>query len=117
MASKIMGYRPILLPASCDAGKNKTSRSKNILNLKKSFLDLKVLFFSFGGTFSFSNCHIIRLDNGSLVLIVYAYGHFRKTWPAQKNNGLSIFLFQFSPCAAKRRSKVTQLCHKVKLVL
>jgi hypothetical protein len=22
MASKIMGYRPILLPASCDAGKN-----------------------------------------------------------------------------------------------
>jgi hypothetical protein len=26
---------------------------------------------SFGGTFYFSNCHIIRLDNGSLVLIVF----------------------------------------------
>jgi hypothetical protein len=26
---------------------------------------------SFGGTFSFSNCHIIGLDNGSLVLIVF----------------------------------------------
>jgi hypothetical protein len=27
---------------------------------------------SFEGTFSFSNCHIIGLDNGSLVLIVSA---------------------------------------------
>jgi hypothetical protein len=26
---------------------------------------------SFGGTLPFSNCHIIGLDNGSLVLIVY----------------------------------------------
>jgi hypothetical protein len=26
---------------------------------------------SFGGTFSSSNCHIIGLDNGSLVLIVF----------------------------------------------
>jgi hypothetical protein len=26
---------------------------------------------SFGGTFSFLNCHIIGLDNGSLVLIVF----------------------------------------------
>jgi hypothetical protein len=26
---------------------------------------------SFGGTFSFSNCHIIELDTGSLVLIFF----------------------------------------------
>jgi hypothetical protein len=26
MASKIMGYRPILLPASCDAGKKVTKK-------------------------------------------------------------------------------------------
>jgi hypothetical protein len=26
---------------------------------------------SFGGTFSFSNCHIIGLDKGSLVLIIF----------------------------------------------
>jgi hypothetical protein len=26
---------------------------------------------SFGGTFTFSNCHIIGLDTGSLVLIVF----------------------------------------------
>jgi hypothetical protein len=29
---------------------------------------------SFGGTFTFSNCHIIGLDTGSLVLIVFAAG-------------------------------------------
>jgi hypothetical protein len=29
----------------------------------------------FGGTFSFSNCHIIELDNGSLVLIVFVHYH------------------------------------------
>jgi hypothetical protein len=28
---------------------------------------------SFGGTVSFSNCHIIGLDDGSLVLIVFGY--------------------------------------------
>jgi hypothetical protein len=28
---------------------------------------------SFGGTFIFSNCHIIRLDTGSLLLIVFVY--------------------------------------------
>jgi hypothetical protein len=33
--------------------------------------DLEVLFF--GGTFSFSNCHIIGLDNSCLVLIVFEY--------------------------------------------
>jgi hypothetical protein len=27
----------------------------------------------FGGTFFFSNCHIIRLDTGSLVLIVFGH--------------------------------------------
>jgi hypothetical protein len=32
---------------------------------------------SFGGTFSFSYCHIIiGLDNGSLVLIVFGFRHF-----------------------------------------
>jgi hypothetical protein len=28
----------------------------------------------FGGTFTFSNCHIIGLDTGSLVLIVFDMG-------------------------------------------
>jgi hypothetical protein len=30
---------------------------------------------SFGGTFSFSNCHIIGLGNGSLVLIVFVHNN------------------------------------------
>jgi hypothetical protein len=29
----------------------------------------------FGGTLSFSNCHIIELDTGSLVLIVFVCMH------------------------------------------
>jgi hypothetical protein len=41
---------------------------KNITNSKYS-----VRRKSFGGTFSFSNCHIIGLDTGSLVLIVYGF--------------------------------------------
>jgi hypothetical protein len=41
---------------------------KNITNSQNSGVRKK----SFGGTFSFSNCHIIGLDNGSLVLIAFA---------------------------------------------
>jgi hypothetical protein len=33
---------------------------------------------SFGGTFTFSNCHIIGLDTGRLVLIVFVYTLDRK---------------------------------------
>jgi hypothetical protein len=40
--------------------------SKNITNSQNSVRKK-----SFGGTFSFSNCHIIGLDTGSLVLIVF----------------------------------------------
>jgi hypothetical protein len=43
---------------------------KNITNSQNS---VRKLFF--GGTFSFSNCHIKGLDNGSLVLIVFVGGH------------------------------------------
>jgi hypothetical protein len=32
---------------------------------------------SFGGTFTFSNGHIIGLDNGSLMLIVYVHAYDR----------------------------------------
>jgi hypothetical protein len=39
---------------------------------------------SFGGTISFSNCHIIRLDTGSLVLIVFDYSKDQK-FKNQKN--------------------------------
>jgi hypothetical protein len=42
---------------------------KNITNCQNSVRKK-----SFGGTFSFSNCHIIGLDNGSLVLIVFGIG-------------------------------------------
>jgi hypothetical protein len=34
---------------------------------------------SFGGTFSFSNCHIKGLDIGSLVLIVFGMNYVSQT--------------------------------------
>jgi hypothetical protein len=39
---------------------------KNITNSQNSVRKK-----SFGGTFSFSNCHIIELDTGSLVFLVF----------------------------------------------
>jgi hypothetical protein len=37
---------------------------------------------SFGGTFTFSNCHIIGLDTVGLVFLVSALGHIiRLTYP------------------------------------
>jgi hypothetical protein len=60
---------------------------KNITNSKNSF----------GGTFSFSNCHIIGLDTGSLVLIVFGftitfagYGHIS---PSDVGGQLSLVLY------------------------
>jgi hypothetical protein len=47
---------------------NKNSRSKNLKYLKKSNSVRKKCF---RGAFSFSNCHIIGLITGSLVLIVF----------------------------------------------
>jgi hypothetical protein len=46
---------------------NDVDNWKNITNSQHSVRKK-----SFGGTFTFSNCHIIGLDNGSLVLIVFA---------------------------------------------
>jgi hypothetical protein len=43
---------------------------KNITNSQNSVRKK-----SFGGTFSFSNCHIIGLDTGSLALIVFGMVH------------------------------------------
>jgi hypothetical protein len=41
---------------------------KNITNSQNSVRKK-----SFGGTFTFSNCHIIGSDTGSLVLIVFVF--------------------------------------------
>jgi hypothetical protein len=43
---------------------------KNITNSQNSVRKKK-----FGGTFTVSNCHIIGLDTGSLVLIVFGISH------------------------------------------
>jgi hypothetical protein len=44
---------------------------------------------SFGGTFSFSNCHIIGLDTGSLVLIVF--GNAQNNYDPFTKNRREIF--------------------------
>jgi hypothetical protein len=43
---------------------------KNITNSQSSVRKK-----SFGGTFGFSNCHIIRLDTGGLVFLVSGPSH------------------------------------------
>jgi hypothetical protein len=54
MASKIMGHRPILLPASCDAGKNhytyhgvgfRPKHSKKSKNIEKNPKNSKIIQF------------------------------------------------------------------------
>jgi hypothetical protein len=53
---------------------------------------------SFGGTFCFSNCHIIRLDTGGLVFLVsglskISYGWVNKSLSMMCNQKKSIIIF------------------------